>query len=316
MAHIFAVFLALSTFSAGVIWCIHRVKIVQYRCRINRKGQRKGIQTIRGREKDGWIENIASVFPVLLIVFIVRSFIFEPFHIPSGSMIPTLLIGDFILVEKYAYGLRDPITNTILVNTGNPQRGDIVVFQYPKNRRQDYIKRVIGLPGDRVDYNPITKTLSILSSCDNHQNCNSSIPVIYSNVRKYNQILTGFSSNTSDNMLDKSLLNDSSLEESHVGICNETIGHVSHNIVLSDWEQSNLRSIYQGSEAVTRSWLVPDNMYFVMGDNRDNSSDSRIWGFVSEDHLIGKAVVIWMSMDKQEGKWPTGLTFSRTGIIQ
>ncbi|VFP81747.1 signal peptidase I [Candidatus Erwinia haradaeae] len=316
MAHIFAVFLAISTLGSGIIWCINRIKAVQYRYRKNTEGQRKAMEITTEKGRGGLKEAIASIFPVLLLVFIMRSFIFEPFYIPSGSMIPTLLIGDFILVEKYAYGLRDPITNTVLIKTSHPKRGDIVVFQYPKNPRQDYIKRIIGLPGDRVDYNPIQKTLSIISSCVNKKDCDGLIKVTYSNDRENDRIVSKFSTNVLDHTFDQLLSNDLYLEGLHITIRNETIDNMSHRILLSHWEKSDLRSIPQKREEIPLSWFVPEKMYFVMGDNRDNSSDSRIWGFVSEDHLIGKAIVIWMSIDKQIGQWPTGLAFRRIGMIQ
>lgn len=188
MANMFALILALATLVTGVVWCLERFKWAPARrAKISALSQQVNgaldEKTLANSVKQpGWVETFASVFPVLALVFVVRSFIFEPFQIPSGSMMPTLLIGDFILVEKFAYGLKDPITQTTLIETGHPKRGDIAVFKYPENPRLDYIKRVVGLPGDRVSYDPIAKQVTIQPGCSDKSSCTSALPVTYSNV--------------------------------------------------------------------------------------------------------------------------------------
>ncbi len=142
----------------GIIWCFERFKWAPARrakiAAVNEQTAGDGYDAKTLKKvgpKPGWLETGASVFPVLAMVLVVRSFIYEPFQIPSGSMMPTLLIGDFILVEKFAYGIKDPIYQKTLIETGHPKRGDIAVFKYPEDPRLDYIKRVVGLPGDKID---------------------------------------------------------------------------------------------------------------------------------------------------------------------
>ncbi|WP_213978198.1 signal peptidase I, partial [Serratia marcescens] len=170
MANMFALILALATLVTGIIWCFERFKWAPARrakiAAVNAQtaGAVDDKTLAKVAKQPGWVETGASVFPVLLLVFVVRSFIYEPFQIPSGSMMPTLLIGDFILVEKYAYGIKDPITQTTLIETGHPKRGDIAVFKYPLDPKLDYIKRVIGLPGDRITYDPVNKRVTVQPS--------------------------------------------------------------------------------------------------------------------------------------------------------
>lgn len=194
------------------------------------------------------IDFFGSFFPILLFVLVFRSFIIEPYRIPSGSMIPTLLIGDFILVNKYEYGIRIPVTNHVVINNRKPERGDVIVFQYPQDRRINYIKRVIALPGDFIEY--LDK-------------------IVYVNGVKYTH------KDVSNLSLSASDLTDNQ-------IFNENNGLVNYNI-LKNKEMSQ-----------SFSYKVPDNTYFVLGDNRDNSNDSRYWGPVPEENLIGKAFFIWM----------------------
>ena len=214
-----------------------------------------------------WVEWGASFFPVILIVFVLRSFLFEPFKIPSGSMIPTLLVGDFILVNKFAYGIRLPVINTKIIEVGTPQRGDIMVFRYPEDPSLDYIKRVVGLPGDTVSYQ--NKRLTINGE-----------PVSEEKAADY--------------------LHPERLYYSEQYL--EKLGNVEHKM-LNDTDApvfipdaSNFpyreNCTYNANGVVC---TVPPGHYFMMGDNRDNSRDSRAWGFVPEQNIVGKAFFIWLN---------------------
>tara|TARA_R110002072_G_scaffold89737_8_gene200974 strand:- start:26826 stop:27608 length:783 start_codon:yes stop_codon:yes gene_type:complete len=208
------------------------------------------------------IETSRSFFPVLAIVLILRSFLVEPFQIPSGSMLPTLEVGDFILVNKFEYGLRLPVIGTKVVSLGDPQRGDIMVFKYPKDGKTNYIKRVIGLPGDLIKYE--NKRLTI-----------------------------------NGKLIEEKLLANLQKEQLYT----ETLVDVEHQIFKTK-RSSNL-----GAEGL---WRIPEGHYFMMGDNRDNSNDSRFWGLVPDELVVGKAFAIWMH-------WPTlgSLpSFSRVGGIK
>jgi len=200
------------------------------------------------------IEYSRSFFPVLLFVLIIRSFIFEPFRIPSGSMMPTLVQGDYIFVKKYQYGLRLPVLNTKIVETGAPQRGDVVVFRLPSNTSINYIKRVVGLPGDKIDYRRHRLFVNgelVLTMRDELQPLDGIVPRFV-----------------------------------------ETLDERRHSILLER----------QGNRPGDGSYVVPEGHYFMMGDNRDRSKDSRFIGAIPESHLVGEAVRIWLHMDGIE--WP------------
>ena len=217
--------------------------------------------------KEPWyVDYSKSFFPVLIIVLILRSFVAEPFRIPSGSMMPTLLHGDFILVSKFIYGLRLPVLHTKVWENELPERGDVVVFRFPKNPDQDYIKRVIGLPGDVVEYKN---------------------KIIYVNGEAVTQTTDGTYYGKG---------RDSSMNGAQVRI--EELYSVEHQILVVP------HSIRGNSQ-----WVVPDDQYFVMGDNRDNSNDSRVWGTVPEENLVGKALIVWMNWDISAGQFD----FSRIG---
>ncbi|UPT55105.1 signal peptidase I [Dickeya zeae] len=321
MANMFALILALATLVTGVVWCLERFKWAPARrAKISALSQQVGgtldEKTLASSIKQpGWVETFASVFPVLALVFVVRSFIFEPFQIPSGSMMPTLLIGDFILVEKFAYGLKDPITQTTLIETGHPKRGDIAVFKYPENPRLDYIKRVVGLPGDRVSYDPIAKQVTIQPGCGDKSSCTSALPVTYSNVEPSDFVQTFSGSGREMTSGFYQIPVGQKSEGIRMATRKETLGDVTHNILAVPGAQDQLGMYYQQPRQPLGSWVVPAGHYFMMGDNRDNSADSRYWGFVPERNLVGKATAIWMSFEKQEGEWPTGVRLSRIGGI-
>ena len=276
----FALLLVVLTGVTGVIWLLDHLFLAGGRkARAQALAQAEGSEAERQQRAQEalrepiLVEYARSFFPVILIVLLFRSFLAEPFKIPSGSMMPTLLVGDFILVNKFAYGLRLPVLGTKLVSIGEPKRGDVFVFRYPNPEHDprkeglDYIKRVIGLPGDEITYR--NKTL-------------------YVNGKEVPQADVG----------------------PFVGSGNEArrmAGAEIHEEILPEVQHQILQSsmLLPGREG---SWRVPAGQYFAMGDNRDNSEDSRYWGFVPEQNVIGKAFVIWMN-------WDGGIDFKRIGSL-
>lgn len=319
MPNTFTLMLTLATLITGIIWCFKRFKLVVAflgKLVTNNVPTHGLVNPIKLRPN--WVENIASLFPMLLVVFVVRSFIYEPFQIPSGSMMPTLRIGDFILVEKYAYGIKNPITQTTLINTNHPKRGDIVVFKYPLNPKLDYIKRVIGLPGDYIRYDPINKRVFLRPSCNDSKTYNTTFTIIYNDMQPSNDVQLfnhrGFS-DSHDKFHQIPLSNNVPQNSIRLHISRETLGKMTHSILKIPGAQDQVWAYYQQTGNSLAEWVVPDGHYFMMGDNRDNSADSRYWGFVPEKNLVGKAIAIWMSFEKQEGEWPTGIRFSRINLI-
>lgn len=211
------------------------------------------------------VEYSRSLFPVFLIVLVLRSFIMEPFKIPSGSMYPTLQIGDFIVVNKFAYGVKLPVTQKKIFPVGLPKRGDVVVFKFPSDPNVDYIKRVIGIPGDEISY--IGKTLFV-------------------NGKVYTQRLLGAYEGT----------NSGAVMSGAAWIEETNIDNVSYEILLDKYKAGlDMNTV-----------IVPEGHYFVVGDNRDHSNDSRFWGFVPEKNMKGRAFGIWMS-------WDNGIQLDRIG---
>jgi signal peptidase I len=214
-----------------------------------------------------WVEWGASFFPVILIVFVLRSFLFEPFKIPSGSMIPTLLVGDFILVNKFTYGIRLPVINKKVIDINSPQRGDVMVFRYPEDPSLDYIKRVVGLPGDTVAYQ--NKKLII-----NGQ------PVPTQKAGDY--------------LHPERLYYSEQFQEKLGDVDHRALNDADAPAFIPDAGRFPYREncTYNAAGVVCK---VPEGHYFMMGDNRDNSRDSRAWGFVPEANIVGKAFFIWLN---------------------
>ena len=254
----FEIALVVLTLVTGLVWLLEKLVLAKHRT---------AHQGLLDDDAEPWyVDYSKAFFPVLLAVLVLRSFIAEPFRIPSNSMMPTLLTGDFILVNKFAYGLRWPIINKKFVDLGAPERGDVVVFHPPHHPGQDWIKRVVGLPGDRVGY------------YDNRVHINGE-PVEYDSLGTYQ----GY---------------DSGIGMSGAEELREQLPGRPHLVL----ERTGMPFRDPGEG----EWLVPPGHYFVMGDNRDNSEDSRYWGFLPEQNLRGKAFLIWMNIDG-------GIDFSRIG---
>ena len=294
MANMFALILVIATLVTGILWCVDKFFFAPKRRERQAAAQAAAGDSLdkatlkKVAPKPGWLETGASVFPVLAIVLIVRSFIYEPFQIPSGS-----------------------------IETGHPKRGDIVVFKYPEDPKLDYIKRAVGLPGDKVTYDPVSKELTIQPGCSSGQACENALPVTYSNVEPSDFVQTFSRRNGGEATSGFFEVPKNETKENGIRLSErkETLGDVTHRILTVPIAQDQVGMYYQQPGQQLATWIVPPGQYFMMGDNRDNSADSRYWGFVPEANLVGRATAIWMSFDKQEGEWPTGVRLSRIGGI-
>jgi signal peptidase I len=260
----FALLLFLLLCVTGVLWAFDRFLWEKKRQQAIADNIKSGLsreEAVKRNKQPLIIEYARAFFPVILIVFLLRSFLVEPFKIPSGSMYPSLYVGDYILVNKFAYGVRLPIIHVKMIDVASPRRGEVAVFRYPADPSVNYIKRVVGLPGDRVLYKD--KQLYINGE-----------PMAQSDEQPY------------------------VLHQGH-GVVerfiqrHETLGDVQHPIIVTD-----------RPEVGPREFIVKTGHYFVMGDNRDNSNDSRSWGLVPEDNLVGRAFFIWFSVNEYDnGGW-------------
>ena len=275
----FALILFIASAVTGVYWLLERLYFLPRR-------KQAGSQAAAGAERAAqlrqpwWLDWTAGLFPVIIAVFLLRSFFFEPFKIPSGSMLPTLEIGDFILVNKFTYGVRLPVINKKVVEIGNPQRGDVMVFRYPLNTNQDYIKRVIGVPGDEIRY--INKRLTINGQA---------LPV----------------QAQADYLQTQAILFEGASASAYSKQFSETIpsgnSALTHNILNDDSRPPYVRPFDEFTQFAENCdysaegvvCTVPAGHYCMMGDNRDNSQDSRYWGFVPDRNIVGKAFFVWMN---------------------
>jgi signal peptidase I len=252
----FALFLVLLLTVTGLVWLLDKFILRKKRP--------------QDAKQPWWVEYSISFFPVILVVFMLRSFLVEPFKIPSGSMIPTLLIGDFILVNKFAYGIRIPVINLKVIDVGSPKRGDVMVFRYPQDPSLDYIKRVVGLPGDRIEYRDKTLTINGVQVPRRQIGDYES----RERLQYFPHYLERFDGAEHEIILEA-----------------ESSGFVPRGM---DFRHSENCDYNNGGLVCT----VPAGHYFMMGDNRDNSADSRVWGFVPDRNIVGKAFFIWLNLNE------------------
>lgn len=261
----FALILFTATLVMGGIWLVDYL-IQRYRPAARRPS---------GAKLPLLVEYARSFFPVILAVFLLRSFLVEPFKIPSGSMIPTLQIGDFILVNKYEYGIRLPVINQKILSLGTPQRGDVMVFRFPQDTRLDYIKRVVGVPGDTIEYR-----------ADKHLIINGR-PIARTPAGEYGYEAGGL------NWVRGQQYRETLDAGVHTSLVLPSMPAVIEHQVQGDFA---FRDDCRYADAGFRC-VVPPGHYFMMGDNRDASNDSRYWGFVPDENIVGRAFFIWWNFD-------------------
>ncbi len=263
----FAAVLLTATFITGAVWLIDSLFFRKKRLALEGVG---AAATSTSAVRDPVLVEMAkSFFPVILIVFFLRSFLYEPFKIPSGSMVPTLLIGDFILVNKYTYGIRIPVINKKIIDIGSPKRADVMVFRYPEDKSKDFIKRVIGIPDDTITYKNKRLTVNGVAV---ETKSNGSYTDTDGGVRFFDTFT-------------------------------EKLGDKPHAMMVDpNWPAMNLGQVREFPMKSNCTYndagltcKVPDGHYFMMGDSRDNSDDGRFWGFVPEENIVGKAVLVWMN---------------------
>jgi signal peptidase I len=290
----FALLMIGATLFTGLVWIVDRQLTQKARSAILERAEKDIPEFIEVTDKatlePGLIENSRAFFPILVFVFLLRSFLIEPFQIPSGSMKPTLEIRDFILVNRFTYGIRMPITNNVLIPIGQPEQGDVIVFKPPHEPDKNFIKRVVAIPGDLVQYDYGRKILRI-----------------------------------NGEVVGKTLVEKTTDDVGRYNLYTEHLEGREHQIYTNQSSASRRPDEWIPINGV----VVPEGKYFVMGDNRDNSADARYWegarrlmtgdftneednawGFVDENAILGEAFVIWMHW---EGFYPS---FSRAGKIQ
>lgn len=270
----FSLVMFIALFGTGCIWLLDRVLGIPARKRkaegiVRAGGSNEAVE--RSLKEPVYVEYARAFFPVILVVFLLRSFLVEPFRIPSGSMLPSLLVGDFILVNKFEYGIRVPVINRKIFDLGTPSLGDIAVFRFPGDTSINYIKRIVGLPGDRVIYK------------DKRLYINGQL-MAQRDLRPY-------------------VLVESAHRMTVAKQLTEDLGDISHDILTT-----------ARADPGTMEFLVPDSEYLVMGDNRDRSNDSRYWGYVPDQNLVGKAFLVWFSLDSTGNRsWWDRIVWSRIG---
>lgn len=264
-----ATLLVLLVMVSGLIWLYDKLFLERNRiaAQANASKNAEGLDPSETVRIPLMVDLARSFLPVFLIVLLLRSFLVEPFRIPSGSMMPTLLIGDFILVNKFSYGLRLPVLNSKVIEIGKPQRGDVIVFRYPEDPAVPFIKRVVAVSGDHLVYHSVNKTIYINGE-----------PMPQEYIGSYQGVGSGSNMTGAEQRLEK-------------------LSEIRHGVLVLPGRTST---------GPYHEMIIPEGEYFVLGDNRDNSRDSRFWGTVRDEHLIGKAFFIWMNWDTANGgvSWP------------